>query len=179
MPIELELLPLAGLLLVKPTVIEDDRGFFMETYKASEFAANGIPGPFVQDNHSRSVKGVLRGLHFQRPPSAQGKLIRVVRGQVWDVAVDIRPDSPSFGKWHGVTLSGENHLILYIPPGFAHGFVTLSEEAHFLYKCTAEYDRAGEDGIRWNDPDIGIKWPVDEILVSERDAALPYFKNLK
>jgi dTDP-4-dehydrorhamnose 3,5-epimerase len=150
----------------------------METYKASEFKANGIDVDFVQDNHSCSKRSVLRGLHFQRPPFEQAKLVRVLIGTVWDVAVDLRQNSTLYGKWHGVTLSEENHLMLYIPPGFAHGFITLSEQAHLLYKCTAEYDRASEGGIRWNDPDIGIDWPMSEVIISDRDAALPRLKDI-
>jgi dTDP-4-dehydrorhamnose 3,5-epimerase len=178
MSLEFKHLPLEGLLLIWPVVFEDDRGYFMETYKASSYTANGIADNFVQDNHSCSRRGVLRGLHFQRPPHSQGKLVQVATGVVWDCAVDIRPDSRTYGQWHGVTLSEENRLMLYIPPGFAHGFVTLSEEAHLLYKCTAEFDKASEGGIRWNDPDLGIEWPLQDITISERDAALPFFKDL-
>ena len=172
-------LPFPGLVLVTSYSIADARGFFMETYKYGEFKANGITENFVQDNHSFSRRGVLRGLHFQRAPFAQGKLVRVVFGTVWDVAVDLRPHSSFHGKWHGVTLSDENRCMLYIPPGFAHGFVALSEEAHLLYKCTAEYDRNSESGIRWNDQDLDIQWPLKNVIVSERDAALPFFKDLQ
>lgn len=179
MPCSFEHLAFSGLILVTTKSAGDQRGFFMETYKRSEFEANGITETFVQDNHSKSRKGVLRGLHFQRLPFAQGKLVRVAVGAVWDVAVDLRPHSPSYGKWNGVTLSDENRCMLYIPPGFAHGFVTLSDEAHLLYKCTAEYDRASEGGIRWNDPDLAIQWPMKDVIVSERDAALPFFKDLQ
>jgi dTDP-4-dehydrorhamnose 3,5-epimerase len=174
-----ELSPLSGLILIEPRVFPDDRGFFMETYKASEYRANGLPEIFVQDNHSKSTKGVLRGLHFQNPPHAQGKLVRVIEGTVWDVAVDIRRDSPTYLKWFGVELSAENHLQFYIPPGFAHGFVTLSDVAQFQYKCTAEYNKESEGGYRWDDPDIGIKWPIKDLLVSEKDAALPFIKDVK
>jgi dTDP-4-dehydrorhamnose 3,5-epimerase len=178
MPFKFTDTALPGLLLIEIHGFADKRGIFMETYKASEFKANGISESFVQDNHSYSKYGVLRGLHFQRPPFAQGKLVGVVVGTVWDVAVDLRRDSPFYGKWHGVTLSETNHFMLYVPPGFAHGFVTLSEEAHLLYKCTAEYDRGSESGIRWNDPEIGIEWPLRDVTISERDAALPCFKDL-
>ena len=179
MPFSFEHLAFSGLILVTPKSAGDQRGFFMETYKRSEFDANGISETFVQDNHSKSRKGVLRGLHFQRLPFAQGKLVRIAVGVVWDVAVDLRPHSPFYGKWYGVTLSDENRCMLYIPPGFAHGFVTLSDEAHLQYKCTAEYDRASEGGIRWNDPDLDIKWPLKDVIVSERDAALSFFKDLQ
>ena len=170
-------LALPGLFLIKSQAFADARGWFMESYKASDFTANGIAETFVQDNHSLSTRGVLRGLHFQRAPHSQGKLVRVAAGSVWDVAVDVRPGSPSYGKWYGVELSGENRLMLYIPPGFAHGFLTLSEEAHFLYKCTHEYDKGSEGGIRWDDPDVGIEWPIHDVVVSDKDAALPCLKN--
>ena len=178
MPCSFTTLPLSGLLLVESRVFGDDRGFFIETYRASEFKANGIPEVFVQDNHSCSSRGVLRGLHFQRAPHAQGKLVRVALGSVWDVAVDLRVGSSSYRRWYGVELSAENHLMLYLPPGFAHGFLTLSDKAHFLYKCTDEYDKASEAGIRWDDPDIGIEWPMRDVVVSERDAALPFIKDV-
>ena len=178
MPFSFTPLPLPGRILIESTSFADDRGYFMETYKLSDFKANGIEEAFIQDDHSFSRRAVLRGLHFQRPPSAQGKLIRIAAGAVWDVAVDIRPSSPGYGKWYGVTLSAENRRMIYQPPGFAHGFVTLSEEAHLLYKCTSEYDRAAEGGIRWNDPEIGIEWPINEINISKRDADLPNFREL-
>jgi len=178
MPCSFEHLPSSDLIVITCKAFNDERGFFAETYRLSEFEANGIAAHFVQDNHSYSRRGVLRGLHFQRAPFAQGKLVRVALGTVWDVAVDIRPQSSFYGKWHGVTLSEENRLMLYIPPGFAHGFITVSEQAHLLYKCTAEYEHSSEGGIRWNDPDIAIEWPLTDIIVSERDAALPYFRDL-
>jgi dTDP-4-dehydrorhamnose 3,5-epimerase len=165
--------PLPGLLVIQPRVFPDARGFFLESYKASEFARAGITQPFVQDNHSLSTRGVLRALHYQLPPSAQGKLVRVLEGRVWDVAVDIRPDSPTYLRWFGIELSADDHRLFYIPPGFAHGFVTLSERAQFFYKCTAEYDKGSERGIRWDDPTLAIPWPLAEVTVSERDAALP------
>jgi dTDP-4-dehydrorhamnose 3,5-epimerase len=170
--------PLPGLVLVQPRVFPDGRGCFFETYKHSEYAAHGIPDAFVQDNHSVSVKGVLRGLHFQTGDHSQGKLVRVIRGAVWDVAVDLRPGSSGFGKWFGLELSAENRTEFYLPPGFAHGFVTLSDEAEFCYKCTAEYHKASEGGIRWDDPDLAIAWPLVglDVSVSEKDALLPTWK---
>jgi dTDP-4-dehydrorhamnose 3,5-epimerase len=166
---------LAGLVVVEPRVFPDDRGFFLESYKESEFRRAGISAQFVQDNHSSSVKGVLRGLHYQLPPFAQGKLVRVLEGRVWDVAVDIRADSPTFGKWYGIELSADDHRMFYIPPGFAHGFVTVSERAQFFYKCTAEYRKESEAGFRWDDPTVGIAWPPTDVIVSERDRSLPRF----
>jgi dTDP-4-dehydrorhamnose 3,5-epimerase len=160
-------------LLITPRVFEDTRGFFFESYKASGFHAFGIEEDFVQDNHSRSSRGVLRGLHFQTPPHAQGKLVRVVIGTVWDVAVDLRRSSATFGRWVGAELSAENHEMLYIPPGFGHGFVTLSDTADFVYKCTTEYAPDNDAGVRWDDPSIGIEWPLSSVLVSEKDKQLP------
>jgi dTDP-4-dehydrorhamnose 3,5-epimerase len=161
--------PLAGLLVIEPRVFRDDRGFFWETHHARRYAESGITDPFVQDNASRSAKGTLRGLHYQlkRP---QGKLVWVVRGEVFDVAVDIRKSSPTLGKWFGMRLSGEEPKQLYIPPGFAHGFCVLSDSADFMYKCTNLYAPDDERGILWNDLDIGIAWPVAEPLLSAKDA---------
>ena len=170
--------PIEGLLIIEPRVYTDDRGFFMESFKASDFAAAGIPGPFVQDNHSRSRRGTLRGLHFQREPYAQGKLVRVTRGAVWDVAVDLRPGSPSFAKWYGLELSERNHLMFWIPAGFAHGFVALEDDSELQYKCTAEYHAPSDGGIRWNDPDLAITWPIKDVLISPKDATLPYLKDI-
>jgi dTDP-4-dehydrorhamnose 3,5-epimerase len=169
--------PIPGLLVVEPRVFPDGRGFFLETYKDSEFRAAGIPGPFLQDNQSGSVRGVLRGLHYQDPPHAQGKLVRVIRGAVWDVAADLRKDSPTYSKWFGLELSEENRLMLYVPPGFAHGYLTLSDTAEFQYKCTAEYNKAAEGGLRWDDPDLRIDWPSRDVQVSEKDAVLPYLRD--
>lgn len=159
-----------GLVVIKPTVFGDDRGFFMETYHKDEFAAAGITREFVQDNHSKSSKGVLRGLHFQTE-NTQGKLVRVIKGEVYDVAVDCRPQSKTFGKWYGVTLSEENKVQFYVPEGFAHGFLVLSDEAEFVYKCTDIYNPKAEGGIPYNDETIGVQWPeVDcEIKLSEKD----------
>ncbi len=177
MPFKFSKVSMDGLVLVEPRVFPDERGIFLETYKKSEFVANGIPVDFIQDNHSLSILGVLRGLHFQRPPHAQAKLVRVVEGKVWDVAVDLRASSPTYKKWYGVELSGENKKMLFIPAGFAHGFVTLSEEAHLLYKCSSEYAPKHDGGIFWNDPEIGIPWPVKKPLVSPKDEVLPFLSQ--
>ncbi len=172
--------PISGLIIVKTTQFKDERGFFIETYNEDIFRFNGITERFVQDNHSHSKKGVLRGLHFQfKHP--QGKLVRVVKGRVFDVAVDLRKDSPTFGKWFGVELSEENHLEFYIPPHFAHGFLSLEDDTEFLYKCTDFYYPDDEGGIIWNDPQIGIEWPVDkvqEITISGKDKKLPKFEEV-
>ena len=178
MPSTFKRLEIDGLILVEPRSFHDERGFFLESFKESEFAAAGINERFVQDNHSLSVENVIRGLHYQREPRAQGKLVRVIKGRVWDVAVDIRPGSASYGKWLGVELSEENHLMLYIPPGFAHGFASLSDEVHLLYKCTREYDPALDAGIRWDDPDLAVKWPVKNPLLSPKDRILPLLKDV-
>jgi dTDP-4-dehydrorhamnose 3,5-epimerase len=164
-------LAISDVYLLTPRVFGDDRGFFYESFNAQTFSeVTGLKPDFVQDNHSRSVKGVLRGLHYQLPPNAQGKLVRVVQGEVFDVAVDIRRSSPSFGKWVGAALSAQNKNQLWIPPGFAHGFVTLSETAEFLYKTTDFYSAKSERCIAWNDPGIGIEWPLEgEPLLSGKD----------
>jgi dTDP-4-dehydrorhamnose 3,5-epimerase len=160
------------LLLIEPDLHRDARGFFLESYHARRYAELGIPGSFVQDNHSRSGRAVLRGLHFQLQ-HPQGKLISVVSGWVFDVAVDIRRGSPYFGRWFGVELSGENHYQLYIPPGFAHGFCVLSEQVDFLYKCTDYYAPGDEYGIAWNDPALAIAWPELDYQLSDKDWAYP------
>lgn len=160
---------LRGVKLITPKVYTDRRGFFLETYNMRAFAAVGIPEPFVQDNHSFSVKGVLRGLHYQYP-NWQGKLVRVVRGAIFDVAVDIRRGSPTFGQWYSTTLSEANKQQLYIPPGYAHGFCTLSETADVLYKCTALYEPEQDRCIVWDDPNIGVSWPITDPLISDKDA---------
>lgn len=167
--------PLAGLVIVEPRLFPDSRGAFMESYKASDFAKAGIATVFAQDNHSISSRGTVRGLHFQRPPFAQGKLVRVTRGRVWDVAVDLRKGSASFGTWYGLELSAENRLEFWIPVGFAHGFVALEDGSELQYKCTAEYAPASEGGIRWDDPALAIEWPMGGAAVSEKDAILPSF----
>lgn len=173
MPFKFERLAIPDVILIEPKVFPDERGVFMETYKYSDFSDFGIAERFVQDNCSRSRRGVLRGLHYQKPPKAQGKLVLAVAGEVFDVAVDIRRGSPTYGKWVGETLSAENKRMLYIPPGFAHGFCVLSEEAEVLYKVTEEYSSQHEAGIIWNDPEIGIHWPIEQPIVSTKDAALP------
>lgn len=163
---------LPGVLVIEPEVHQDARGFFLETYHVEKYRAGGIEGPFVQDNHSRSVRGTLRGLHLQvRRP--QGKLIRVIEGEIYDVAVDVRRNSPTFGSWVGVTLSASNFKQCYVPRGFAHGFCVVSEDAQVEYKCTDLYDPDGEIGIAWNDPTLGIIWPVAEPILSDRDRRHP------
>ena len=160
-----------GLVVVEPKVFGDNRGYFMETYNYNDFKAAGLDMVFVQDNQSKSKKGVLRGLHFQKK-NPQGKLVRVVSGEVYDVAVDLRKGSDTYGKWYGVLLSTENKKQFYVPEGFAHGFVVMSETAEFVYKCTRFYDPSDEGGLMWNDPEIGIDWPVPEnaeLLLSEKD----------
>ncbi|MHB2155235.1 dTDP-4-dehydrorhamnose 3,5-epimerase [Calditrichota bacterium GD2] len=169
MPFTIKETSLPGVILVTPKKFGDERGFFMETYKASDFLNAGLPGIFTQDNHSRSVKGVLRGLHYQLPPFAQAKLVRCLRGKIFDVAVDIRQSSPNFGKWYGHILSEDDPTMLFIPEGFAHGFYTLSETADVFYKVTAEYAPEYDRGILWNDPQIGIEWPDGEKIISEKD----------
>jgi len=165
-------LELAGIVLVKPDVYRDARGFFLETYHAGKYREHGIPDGFVQDNHSFSVHGTLRGLHAQlRHP--QGKLVRAIVGEIFDVAVDARPDSPTFGRWVSAVLSSENHHQLYVPPGFVHGFVVLSETAHVQYKCTDFYQKDDEIGVLWNDPDLGIDWPIADPLLNDRDRSFP------
>lgn len=174
---QIEKTPIDGVLLVKPKVFGDERGFFLEGFHAERYAEAGIPGPFVQDNFSRSRRGVLRGLHFQAP-AAQGKLVQVIAGAIFDVAVDIRPDSPTFGQWHGAELTGENHHQLYIPPHLAHGFCVLSDTVDFYYKCTEFYHPECEGSIRWDDPDIGIPWPVENPILAEKDAAAPRLREI-
>ncbi len=169
--------PLSGVLLIEPRVFEDDRGFFMETFNADDFANAGLPVNFVQDNHSRSSQNVLRGLHYQYP-QWQGKLVRTILGEIFDVAVDIRRDSPTYGEWYGATLSDANKLQLYIPPGFAHGFCVMSEIADVVYKCTTLYKPSDDAAVRWNDLDIGIEWPIKNPLVSAKDAAAPALQDV-
>ena len=177
MPFRFEKLDIPDVILIEPPKFGDQRGFFMETYKNSEFISNGIREQFVQDNYSRSAKGVLRGLHYQKQPEAQGKLVMVYRGEIFDVAVDIRKGSPTFGGWISITLSEEKAQMLYIPKGFAHGFCVLSDTADFVYKVTAEYSPENETGIIWNDPEIGIKWPDQQFELSSRDTQLPQLKD--
>ena len=163
------------LLVIEPQVFGDNRGFFIESWSAVKFAALGLDMTFVQDNHSRSAKGVLRGLHFQNP-NPQGKLARVTAGRAWDVAVDLRRSSPTFGRWKGIELSSANKRMLWVPPGFAHGFVSLEDGTDFQYKCTATYEPANEHSLLWNDPALGIEWPLDGIepqLASKDRAGKP------
>ena len=172
---------LEGVFIIEPTVFGDHRGYFMETYHEVEFKEAGLDFSFVQDNQSKSKKGVLRGLHFQYK-KPQGKLVRVIKGEVFDVAVDLRKDSPSYGKWEGVILTEENKKQFYVPEGFAHGFLVLSDEAEFTYKCTNFYDAEDEGGILWNDPQIGIQWPVEEvgeIILSDKDKKLKTLEETK
>lgn len=172
-------LSIKGLLLIKPQVFEDGRGFFLERFSRKAFEENQIDVDFVQDNHSHSVKHVLRGLHFQKPPFAQGKLVWVTRGEVFDVAIDLRKGSPTFGKWEAVILSEENKQLFWIPKGFAHGFTVLSERADLLYKVSDYYSSEHECGVIWNDPDIGIDWPVDNPILSNKDRRLPRLRELE
>lgn len=167
---------LPGVLIVEPKVFGDDRGFFYESFQAQRYADAGIRGTFVQDNVSRSVKGTLRGLHFQEP-NAQGKLVQVLAGAVYDVAVDVRKGSPTFGRWVGVELSADNKRQLWVPPGFAHGFCVTSESADFMYKCTDYYSPQSERSILWNDPDLAIPWPVSAPLLSSKDARAPSIRE--
>ncbi|MDR3121587.1 MAG: dTDP-4-dehydrorhamnose 3,5-epimerase [Clostridiales bacterium] len=171
---------ISGLVVVEPTVFGDARGYFMETYHSGEFSEAGFPMAFVQDNQSKSGRGVLRGLHFQRK-NPQGKLVRVISGEVFDVAVDLRRSSATFGRWHGVRLSAENKKQFYVPEGFAHGFLVLSESAEFVYKCSRFYDPSDEGGILWNDPGVGVEWPLAadlDVRLSEKDAKLPRLADL-
>ncbi len=167
----------SGLLVLKPKSFRDERGFFLESYKESDFQSLGIRERFIQDNHSRSRKGVLRGLHYQGGAAAQAKLIRVVRGRVWNVAVDLSPGLSDPERWYGLELSESNGLILYLPPFFANGFIALEENTELLYKCSAEYRPEAERGIRWDDPDLAIAWPLTPSFISEKDAALPLLKD--
>lgn len=170
--------PLPGLLIIKPKVFKDNRGFFLETWQSSRYKEIGIMENFVQDNWSRSTKGVLRGLHFQKE-YPQGKLVSVRRGKVFDVAVDIRKNSSTYGQWYGQELNDNNNLQMYVPPGFAHGFCVISEQADFVYKCTDYYRSGDEGGIVWNDSHLNINWPSNNPIVSEKDKRLKEFKNLE
>jgi len=176
-PFDFRQLAIPDLVLIEPKMFGDDRGAFLEIYKHSEFVRSGIPEHFVQDNYSRSIRGVLRGLHYQLGPKAQGKLVRCVQGRIFDVAVDIRKGSPTYGRWDGEELSGENGLMLFIPAGFAHGFLTLSDSAEVLYKCTEEYSPAHDRGIIWSDPDINIPWAVADPLLSDKDRLHPRLRE--
>lgn len=178
---EIEETGFEGLLIVKPQVFKDARGFFFETYNEKRYKDAGIDYNFVQDNISSSQRGVVRGLHFQRPPYTQAKLVQVIEGRVLDVVVDLRHDQPTFGKWYAVELTGENHWQFMIPRGFAHGFSVLSEKAVFTYKCDNLYNPQSEGGVRFDDPTLNIDWRIDlkEALTSEKDTRHPYFKDLE
>jgi len=179
MPITVKALSIPDVILIEPKVFPDNRGCFFELFRESDFHIADLPVHFPQDNFSFSKKNVIRGLHYQRNPKAQGKLVMVIKGRIWDLAVDIRRKSPTFLKWISMDLNDENRFMLYIPPGFAHGFLALSEDVHLLYKCTNEYDPKLDAGIRWDDPDIGIVWPVNNPILSDKDARLPYIKQGK
>ncbi len=170
---------IADLVIVKPTVYKDSRGYFFESYNKEVFSANGMKQDFVQDNESKSGKGVLRGLHFQKPPYTQGKLVRVIKGAVLDVAVDLRKSSVTYGRWASVKLTEDNKWMFLVPPGFAHGFVTLEDDTIFFYKCTNVYNKASEGAIRWDDPDLNIDWGVENPLLSEKDNTAPLFKGFE
>lgn len=170
--------PLDGVLIFEPAVFEDERGFFLESWNRERYAAAGLDVSFVQDNLSFSRKGVLRGLHFQLPPRAQGKLVSVLTGEVFDVAVDLRTGSPTFGRWFGTHLSAANRRQMYVPEGFAHGFQVTSDAAHFSYKCTDVYSPEHERTLRWNDPEIGIEWPIADPVLSPKDAPAPRLREL-
>ncbi|NWF98335.1 MAG: dTDP-4-dehydrorhamnose 3,5-epimerase [Nitrospirae bacterium] len=177
MPFAFKKLFIPEVVLIEPEIFSDSRGFFAETYKFSDFTEAGIKEFFIQDNYSFSHRGVLRGLHYQKNPDAQAKLVQCLKGKIFDVAVDIRKGSPYYCKWISVELSEENRLMLYIPVGFAHGFVVLSETAEVIYKCTKEYSPSCDRGVIWNDPDINIKWPVSEPILSEKDKKHPCLKE--
>jgi dTDP-4-dehydrorhamnose 3,5-epimerase len=177
MPFTFKKLEIPDVILIEARAFPDDRGFFMESFKESEFTNNGINTKFVQDNYSHSTKGALRGLHYQKDPKAQAKLVSVINGEIFDVAVDIRKNSPTYGKWVGEILSDKNHRLLYVPEGFAHGFLVLSEEADVTYKVNNEYSPENDRGILWNDPDVNVKWPIEKPLLSEKDGKQPLLKN--
>ncbi len=179
MPFTFTKLEIPDVILITPKIFKDDRGFFAETYKADDFKENGIAFPFVQDNHSKSNAGVLRGLHYQNNPKAQGKLVRIVAGSIFDVAVDIRRGSPTYGKWVGEILSADNQKMLWVPPGFAHGILALEDSTELLYKMTEFYSPEHERSIRWDDPSIGITWPEvnKKIEQAEKDSKAPYLSE--
>lgn len=168
---------LPGVFIIEPRIFVDTRGFFAETWQQKKYEGIGVKEAFVQDNLSFSTRGVLRGLHYQNP-NTQGKLVSVMQGEVFDVAVDIRAGSPNFGKWTGVILSGGNHRQLWVPPGFAHGFCVLSDTTYFIYKCTDVYTPSTEGGIIWNDPDIGIQWPLQDVILSDKDQVYARLKDV-
>ena len=170
---------LDGLLIIKPDVFRDDRGYFFESFNIEKFSKEGLDVTFMQDNESLSMKGVIRGLHFQIPPFEQAKLVRVVKGSALDLAVDLRKSSSTYGKWTSVLLTGENKWMFWIPAGFAHGFATLEEDTVFFYKCTKVYNKESERSILWNDPDINIKWGIEKPIISERDKSAKGFREFK
>jgi dTDP-4-dehydrorhamnose 3,5-epimerase len=178
MPFTFTSLTIPDVKLVSPKVFGDDRGFFLEFFKEHDFRENGISSAFLQDNFSRSSKNVVRGLHFQSGSSSQGKLVKVLTGKVWDVVVDVRLGSPTFGKWINVILDDEKHNMLWIPPGLAHGFCVLSDYADFIYKCTNYYDPISERGVSWNDPGLKIDWPILNPILSEKDKKHPYLADI-
>lgn len=178
MPFSFKSLTIPEVILVEPKVFSDDRGYFLESFKSSDFLSHHVPICFVQDNLSLSKQNVIRGMHFQKKPKEQGKLVSVMKGRVLDVAVDLRKESPTFMKWVAVELDDKDHAMLYIPEGFAHGFLTLTDNVCLVYKCTNEYDPKFDAGFRWDDPDIGIEWPVNKPVVSEKDQQLPMIKDL-
>lgn len=171
--------PISGLLVIEPKVFKDHRGYFYESYNATAFKEAGIDAVFVQDNQSLSQKGILRGLHFQAPPHAQGKLVRVIKGAVLDVVVDIRKTSPTYGQHYSIELTEENFKMFWIPEGFAHGFLTLKDDTIFSYKCTDVYNKASEGGLLWNDPDLNINWGITNPVLSEKDTQNPVLKDFK
>jgi dTDP-4-dehydrorhamnose 3,5-epimerase len=176
---QFESLQIPDIILITPKVFEDARGFFLESYRKDIFRENGVDVDFVQDNHSFSVKGVLRGMHFQKPPMAQDKLVRVVTGEIFDVVADLRKKSPTFGRWFGMKLSGDSQQMLFIPKGFAHGFLTLSDTAHFEYKVSNFYSPEHDCGLLWNDPDVKIDWPLSQPLLNDKDSHQPRLAELK
>ena len=177
MPFKFKILEIPDVILIDAQSFSDERGFFLEGFKKSSFAKNGIETQFVQDNYSHSTKGVIRGLHYQKTPKAQAKLMMALRGEIFDVAVDIRKGSPTYGKWTSAILSDKNHNLLYAPEGFAHGFCVLSDEADILYKVSSEYSPEHERGILWNDPDISILWPIDNPFIIPKDLQLHTLQN--
>jgi dTDP-4-dehydrorhamnose 3,5-epimerase len=178
MPFTFQPTQLSGVVIVEPTLFADDRGFFVETYKQSDFVVAGIDVVFVQENQSKSVRGTLRGLHFQRAPKMQAKLVRAIEGEIFDVVVDIRKESPTFGRWEVVLLSAENRRSIYVPAGYAHGFCVTSAEAQVVYKTSAEYAPELEGGVRWNDPALAIPWPIAGPILSRRDEQWPNLAEL-
>lgn len=177
MPFTFKKLSIPEVILVEAKEFTDKRGFFMESFKESVFSENGINTRFVQDNYSHSVKGVLRGLHYQKDPKAQAKLVMAIRGEIFDVAVDVRKGSPTYGKWVGEVISEKNHRLLYVPEGFAHGFCVLSNDADVIYKVNSEYSPDHERGILWNDPEVAVKWPIEKPIMIEKDLQLPALKD--